>query len=1209
VANLFVARFIHRAFVVLLLSTLGLFGCSKKDESSQMKIALPDWKTLAKTPESSALAAGKIRLVSRVMINITGPDIQTQVRIWSLNDIGFKPGDPIPTPPASFTFDVRRGSDRLFQVLAIVQEFDTSATGDSEGPMSFYYGDVIKSLSRDIEDVSIQLASLGVMGTKQGNISGRYIDASGAGPTAKLNMYYAPPGRPEMILDTGMIFSGFFDVGFPTVAQFSYRLSSGQTLFDKVTINSFDSSLGPQFMRIEVPAGYNDRDGTRELRAGRTRLLGFIGPGSFGKLMCYGADPEPLQDLYVSGTIGDSARVNWNAVSSDALDARVNGGGMPSTSAACSSASEFGANYLKLSTQALAHGDSPLAVSGPFQEVLSSTKAFVSGTHAGSDLTLSWKYLKPTLGDSVDGVGIFTKVLAAGESVNKRWQDSAPCSMLVSNFGFKELTRVAAGTAAAPVQNYVISNVQATDYAAGKHVTLICPYSNARGYYDFALIHSGNSGYAAPSTIATKLVARRVANNIESTSGFRVAVAEATCTPIIVRMTDLTGNDAIRVGATGNNQVAATLVGAPTFANLYDGPDCASGAASTKTYSFHGSQTTVWVKTSNGLASFDLQLTDVTAGGTPLMSTTFYGARFFAAVPDQLSIIAPSTVTAHQCFRVLLVQGANNAGNFVPVGASATFSLSALLSTYAPDLGIYSGSDCAATVSAVTMSSFQTTGEVWVKSTAPGSIVFLPGTGLGISPPTITVNAPGTATILRIEIPSNFGAEVCQSVRVKSYDANGNPSPASAAGVVTFTYDGSVTRPMQSGAYADDACSSPISTVTIGAGSTESAQFYMRFAAQGPVAVSGTTTNSQAVPLSTVGVGPAPVSAIIARVPEVSWTFGSGYVGYGSQRSDTMNGAFNIILEARSPMGNLVTTFNEPNILTSGIHLRSQLEPVICTAAATWSAGVATLASCWFTGGSAAGYGLRFETGGAGTPYPHHQSTDQFAMAAAGENGFGTTYLLARPSSYASGICQPVMVQRRHSGLALPVTTAFAVSLAKGSNVTSFHTDPLCASGEIFSTLIAPGKSESVVYMLLNGTVPNPTAAGASLFDPYTYSSPGYASAAAASAPVGYQLNAVKMTMEAACEPIMAVLTDTQGSAVTSGALRTLTFSQAGIGATFHATSNCGDGPAAFVVLPAGQSTVLFYYRAMTISSGSITVNDGNLIGTMSGITVNGNGG
>ncbi len=1211
--NLYIFNTSRKLALIVLMTVFCVVGCTKKEDSSQMKIAMPDWKALAQSHQAASSTAGTVNVVSRVMINISGPDIPTQVRIWSLNDLGYKTGDPIPTPPPSYTFDVKRGSDRLFQVLAIAQEFDTSAAGEGDGPMNFFYGDVTKSLARDFEDIPIQLTSQGVVGADMGNISGRYLDASGAGPTARLNMFYAPPGRPEMIVDTGTMFSGFFDIGLPAVAQFSYRLASGQTLFDRFTINSLDGALGPQLMRLEVPAGFNQRDSTRTPRSARTRVIGFVGPGAAAKKMCYSPAIEPLQNLYTSSSVANPAKVIWNPANGSAADARVIGGGTFTTDPACVAANELGGDHFKLITQTLAYGDSPVGIRGPFSEIAPSTNNFLSGSHSGTNLTLSWKFLKPVIGNSVDGVGIFTKTLAAGEVANKRWQESAPCSMLASNHGFTEITRVAAGTVAAPVETYVVPDVAVASFAAGNHVTLLCPYSNTKGYYDFALMFNGSNGQQA-MPVATKLVARRIAHPLESTSTTRTAVANSACTPILVRMTDAAGNDGYRPGASGPIQVQATLVGSPTDAYLYDYADCGPGFGSTKIYNNNGkNEFTVWVKTDATNAQFDLQITDVTAGGTSVAPTTFYGVLSPNVAPDTLLSVASPIAPAHQCLPVYLLQGKTVAGDFVPQGSSGFVDLSSTLSSY-PGLGFYNAGDCVDPISSRGFTSYQTTSAVWMKYTgAASSIIFAPTTGLTAPTATIAIQQPGPPTMLRIEISPNFGAETCQMVRVRSHDSMGRTSPTAAMGVVTFTYDGSTSRPVNGGAYSNAACSTQIADVTVGSGNTESAPFYMRFAVQGPVAVSGTSTNAQSVPVSNVGVGSAPLAAIIARIPEVTWSFAMGYLGYGPQRSEGASASpFSVVLEARTPMGNLISGFAESNM--NDINLSNQYETATCASLSAWAGGSATLSGCYFSGGVAAGYASVLRTGGGGTPYPFHSTAEQFFVTAPGEGGAGFTHFFSRATSYYGGTCQPLMVQRRYNtSLSLPVTTPFSASLVPGPNVAGFYSDSICTAG-IGTADIPAGKSETIIYMMPTGAgVPNPTAGGASLVDPDNYSATSFVMTAGPYAPSIYKLNAHRTTSEAACEPVMAVRTDLEGTASPTGSVLTLTLTQSAMGATFHATANCGTAPISTVLMLPGQSAVLFYYRPMIPSStGTITVTDDAgtpLTGSLSPITVNSNGG
>lgn len=109
--------------VAVSVGTLGILGgCTRKQESSSITVAMPDWNKLTSSKQSKSVGAlATVTVVSRVMINVSGPDIQNQiVYIWELND-NYQGSGSIPTPPAEHTLTVPRGSNRLIQVLAILE--------------------------------------------------------------------------------------------------------------------------------------------------------------------------------------------------------------------------------------------------------------------------------------------------------------------------------------------------------------------------------------------------------------------------------------------------------------------------------------------------------------------------------------------------------------------------------------------------------------------------------------------------------------------------------------------------------------------------------------------------------------------------------------------------------------------------------------------------------------------------------------------------------------------------------------------------------------------------------------------------------------------------------------------------------------------------------------------------------------------------------
>ncbi len=231
----------------VLATLLMLLGCVPKQELSSIKVAIPSPAEFRKnagtlgqkdvgTPSQNSVGAlTTVAVPTRLMINVTGPGISTPiVHIWEMNKDSTVAS--MPEPPTTIELFVPKGSDRLIQVLAILEEM-SEGDGGGDSPMTFFYGDTVRTLSQGAEAVEITLANQGTSGNSQGSISGRYFDAAACTPTDMLDMLYSPgAGRPPMIVETSYMFGGWFQLFALKGVPFSYRLRNrGLSLFDNTS--------------------------------------------------------------------------------------------------------------------------------------------------------------------------------------------------------------------------------------------------------------------------------------------------------------------------------------------------------------------------------------------------------------------------------------------------------------------------------------------------------------------------------------------------------------------------------------------------------------------------------------------------------------------------------------------------------------------------------------------------------------------------------------------------------------------------------------------------------------------------------------------------------------------------------------------------------------------------------------------------------------
>lgn len=827
-------------------------SCTKKSESSTLNIEMPNWSAVTQG-KAGALSGTKVTAVTRVMINISGPGMPTAVRIWDFNDAP-RVANVLPLPPAEFSFEVPRGSDRLFQALAILEEVDLSSSENDggNGAITFLYGDVTKSVSQSIEAVPIALVNQGTANGADGSLSGRYLTSTGVGPSGKVNMYYAPPnGRPEMIVQTTSIFSGFMHFFVPPTAQFSYRMAESKLpLFEKITLSSFDSLISTKLLRIEVPAAFQSRGGgTREPTRARSKLIGFFGPGAASEVVCYNSYADSLSNLYVTDNLANLTGVEWAAGSNSVTDARRIGGGQPYTGEMCPGGyGDFGVGHLFPRIKSLANGDSPLGLYGPFQELSPSSNSFLTASFNGTQLSLYWKYLKPTIGDSVDGVGVFTKTLAATESADLRWHDSAPCSNLTS-LGFSEVTRVAAGTQASPVETYTIAAVNGSAYTSGRLVTALCPYSNTKGYYDFAVTHSSGSSH---HNTATQMVLTRLGEPGVSSSGVPTKVSSGACTPMKLRTTDAYGNPARKL-ANGSSMDITQVGGGSTQFSL--DPSC-SAPSSTIGFNMYDSEYVFYVVTDPAATAFEIRAQDY--GGSPLPTAIFYAVRSVPVTASRAIANAPMTVYQYQCFPFFTSKASVDGADRVPEGDSGGQTIGYSSSLSQSGLSFFTDGACDAPAGALAYTSDILTAskKVYARYTGPLSTISLAPTVAGLTTETISINIipPGPAVRTQLSIAAQVNPSSCVSVKLHSQDLQGRSSPVTATSTTNFSF--SSTPVGQSGMFSDPSCTVPVTSAAISANQTSSSTFYFRWDTQETMVISSGTGSTLPLYPSTVLVSP-----------------------------------------------------------------------------------------------------------------------------------------------------------------------------------------------------------------------------------------------------------------------------------------------------------------------------------------------------------------
>lgn len=1198
-----------------------LQGCTRKTESALLSVSIPRYDSRSSKNEVGALAI--TTKPTRVMINITGPGIAVPiVYIWEMNRDSNSVGQE---PPATVELSVPKGSDRLIQVLAILQEIN-SAGSDGDSPMTFYYGDTVRAISQSSEAVDITLANQGTSGNTQGSVSGRYFDGSGT-PTDLVDMLYNPgAGRPLMIVETGFIFGGWFHIFALKGVPFTYRLRNrGIALFENLMPDSLATST--RVGRATIPAAYRNiySGGTvtgRSASPERIAVFGLFGPAApaSGKA-CFDSTIEQMSSLYVSSTVGDPTTVQYDPSSGLASEVQIVGGVSHPADDQCPGGSgSFGVDHMTIRKQNLNYGDSPVGNRGPFRGIVSGQgQSFLTAALVGSDLQLAWDYLPGVIGSGVDGVGVFSKVFASSSEVSDRWHERAPCNQLVG-MGYTEHTRVAAGSPGSPVEAYTINGVNATAWNESRLHVVACPYSASRSdYYDFAIAAKNNGGGGGPA--ATQILAKHVGVLTTTSAGDPQTIASDVCTPIKLMMADASGNAAYRNG-TNSPQLTAAVVTAPNDVKLYSDPNCSmpAGGTSTLVADMHNPETLIFVKATSPATAFSINVIDSSSGGTALAMHTYYGSRVSNLGPTDLRIFAKPNIMAHSCFPVVIMQGRDDAGKFV---VDSTSPVSGPTYPVVTDLQFFYDGQCESSAGSIFLSSQQGALLAYAKYTGALPSITMPigGTsGLVHGSATVNVSQPGTATRLRLSMSGNFGAEACMSVRLTSVDSSGNLSPVPSAASISYLYNAAAPI-ADSGFYSDPTCTSATGGPGLGALATQSSSLYFRWAASGALAVTGTVTGPAiAFEDFNTSVGPTVLGRIVVRPQGVSYAHSVAGTFTGYAPFTLENEWFNLTLEARSPLGTLLSGFSNADLSPTGINLRTDYEADVTLTCnpISWSGGIANT-SCALDDIGANNFSSKlfpFRTGGGISPLPFYESgtssVGHIRISKPADSPDVMTFMVAHDMSYEAAACLPFLVVRGYNNSghfqATRALGPYAATMSSGAGISGWYSDPACTVSTSGFATIPTGASGAIVYGSFSGTAPSAVAADGNWSMNYNSVSLTAFSGVSVGVHNSFRLSMSREIAAGSCSPLMVVRTDANGQAVAAVGMENITLSAASITGTFHSAGVCdvGSDIGTTLTFNAGDKAKLIYFKTSNMAAGAtITATNGGNSGSVSPINVN----
>jgi hypothetical protein len=258
-----------------------LAACDRaKEDTSKLKLVLP------MGPSQNKVDAMNAAQLVHLVLNVRGEGIPAPIVFtWDAcqNDC-----TNILPPPASFVLDVPSGNNRMVQVLAVYMSSATSS--------EFYYGDTTQSLFKSEESVVISLNSFakGINISGSGRVGGRYLTADGQGPTGEMYVRYTPPGKPGIIMQKAQMVAGWFKAFALDDVAFDYVMASGQMILPQFKMST--AAVSDQVAKVMFPSTYermhyNFVNGVEvpsfDDEKGSTNVIGFFGPGSIAKTVCY----------------------------------------------------------------------------------------------------------------------------------------------------------------------------------------------------------------------------------------------------------------------------------------------------------------------------------------------------------------------------------------------------------------------------------------------------------------------------------------------------------------------------------------------------------------------------------------------------------------------------------------------------------------------------------------------------------------------------------------------------------------------------------------------------------------------------------------------------------------------------------------------------------------------------------------------------------
>lgn len=787
---------------------IALVGCSRKlEEKSTVSFNLSQFQKVG----ASAIE----QEVEFIAINVSGPSMPRLACIYDTHDndsVGKWRGGCVPADPANplkVTAEVPAGSDRLVQVLVIVDKFDTSTNAESE---EFRYGEKKQSFATGDNALEIAVSTISGATNKEGSASGRYVFSDGTGFTGVMTMEFKPPtGSPNMEVFKFEVFSGWFSIYLLDNIDLIYRMSNGHILFGGPVRQSsavFNNSAAVK--KFAVPANvqnYMDENGdpVEEMRPESMKAIGFWkgGVADTSKTVCH--DTTAYTSSFRKLASDGATPLAWPAHFTT-LSGQTCAMGDPAVTA----------NRMSIDGQILdsGGGDAPL-FEGPYMKFLTET----SGSHYealstdfgdGGLLTVSWKYLPGVVSSSgVVGSTVFYALNAPADMPEHiDGSDGFDCTVLPGK-GFSSVN-VSGTTQSVSVTGFNIT-------ASSKPRVIVCPRKSGGGFFRAAIDRNfsggggGGGGCNNCGSPATKLVFSSSTNYPHINSG--------ACTLLEIRAEDNSGNP----GFLPENPYLVHL-NDTNGGVFFDGPDCSTPI--TPPYEMFNQVDRVWFKSTN-TGGTTLSITPDGSEITQLTSHSINKNVLTAAPAAKVKIFGKSEVFMQEYCQTYLVSVVDSSDVPTPFNNSpSSVSVSSAAGSF------FAPGDCDGTPnSSALVGSTDTNVGFEFRATAVGP-ASMSATLSGLTTGTFnfTVSDP-TATYARIEFTGVTGPSLnqngCEEFEVVSYANTTSSGSVRAKVSAAKTYNLSTLGGVAGVFFSDASCTSSITSVSQAA-STSSQLFYFK---------------------------------------------------------------------------------------------------------------------------------------------------------------------------------------------------------------------------------------------------------------------------------------------------------------------------------------------------------------------------------------------